>query len=48
MSFLFDPDVTRPRINQLYTWVSEHQRFLLTVLTGVVGTCLLIEGVQKL
>jgi hypothetical protein len=47
-SYLIAPDATRTRIKQLYTWVSSHQRLVLTVLTGVVGIYLVIVGVSKL
>jgi hypothetical protein len=47
VAFLIAPEATRSRIQQLYTWISVHQRLLLTVLTGVVGVYLVIEGVRK-
>ena len=48
ISFLIAPEATRTRIEQLYTWVSFHQRLVVTVLTGVVGIYLVIVGVSKL
>ena len=48
VSFLIAPDATRTRIQQLYTWVSSHQRLAVTVLAGAVGTYLVIVGVSKL
>jgi hypothetical protein len=48
VGFLIEPEATRTRIGQLYTWVSSHQRLILTVLTGVVGIYLVIVGVRKL
>jgi hypothetical protein len=48
VGLLVAPDATRTRIEQLYTWVSTHQRLILTVLTGVVGIYLVIVGVSKL
>jgi hypothetical protein len=48
VSFLIAPDATRSRTEQLYTWVSSHQRLVVTVLAGVVGIYLVIVGVSKL
>jgi hypothetical protein len=48
VGFLISPEATRTRIGQLYTWVNSHQRLILTVLTGVVGIYLVIEGLRKL
>ena len=48
VSFLIAPKTTRTRIEQLYRWVSFHQRLVLTVLAGVVGIYLVIVGVTKL
>jgi len=48
LSFRIAPDATRRRIDQLYTWVSGHQRTVVTVLAGVVGTYLVIIGISKL
>jgi hypothetical protein len=48
LGLLVAPEATRTRIEQLYTWVSTHQRLILTVLTGVVGIYLVIVGVSKL
>ena len=48
VSFLVAPDATRTRIEQLYAWVSSHQRMVVTVLAGVVGTYLVIVGVSKI
>jgi hypothetical protein len=48
VSFIISPQATRTRIQQLYAWISAHHRLLLTVLTGVVGVYLVVEGVRKL
>jgi hypothetical protein len=48
VGFLIAPDATRTRVEHLYTWISSHQRLILTVLTGVVGIYLVIVGVSKL
>jgi len=48
VSFLIAPEATRTRIEQMYAWVSSHQRLVLTALTGVVGIYLLIVGISKL
>ena len=48
VSFLIAPDATRKRIEELYAWVSSHQRVVVTALAGVVGIYLLIVGISKL
>ena len=48
LALLVAPDATRTRIEQLYAWVSSHQRMVVTVLAGVVGTYLVIVGVSKI
>jgi len=48
VSFLVRPEVTRRRIEELYSWVSTHQRIVVTVLAGVVGIYLLAVGISKL
>jgi hypothetical protein len=48
VGLLIAPEATRTRIEQLYTWVSSHQRLVLTLLTGAVGIYLVIVGVSKL
>jgi hypothetical protein len=48
VGFLIAPEATRTRVQQLYTWISSHQRWILTVLTGVVGIYLVVVGASKL
>ena len=48
VSFAIAPEATRRRIDQLYVWVSDHQRMVVTVLAGVVGIYLVIVGISKL
>jgi len=48
VSFAIAPEATRRRIEQLYAWVSDHQRTVVTVLAGVVGIYLVIVGISKL
>ena len=48
VSYLIAPETTRTRVQQLYTWLSAHQRSVLTVLTGLIGIYLVIVGVSKL
>jgi len=48
VSFLVAPDATRTRIDELYRWVSSHERVVVTVLAGVVGIYLVIIGISKL
>ena len=48
VSFLFAPDATRTRVDQLYQWVTTHQRVVITTLAGIVGIYLLLIGISKL
>ena len=48
VSYLIAPETTRTRVQQLYTWLSAHQRSVLSVLTGLIGIYLVIVGVSKL
>ena len=48
VSFLVAPDATRSRIEQLYKWVSSHERVVITILAGAVGAYLVIIGISKL
>jgi len=48
VSFLIAPDTTRSRIAKISTWVSSHQRMVITTLAGVVGIYLVIVGISKL
>ena len=48
VSFRIAPETTRRRIDQLYTWVGDHQRSVVTVVAGVVGIYLVIVGISKL
>ena len=48
MSFLIAPDATRARLEQLYKWVSTHQRVVVATLAAVVGAYLLAVGISKL
>jgi hypothetical protein len=48
VSFLIAPEATRARLNQLYRWISTHQRLVVTVLASVVGVYLVLTGISKL
>jgi hypothetical protein len=48
VSFAVAPEATRARIDQLYTWVSTHQRTVVTTLASIVGAYLILIGVSKL
>jgi heme/copper-type cytochrome/quinol oxidase subunit 4 len=48
VAFLFAPEATRHRVEQLYHWVSFHQRVVVTALAGIVGIYLVIVGASKL
>jgi len=48
VSFAIAPDATRARIDQLYNWVSTHQRLVVTVLASLVGIYLIVVGISKL
>jgi hypothetical protein len=48
VSFVIAPDATRARLDQLYKWVTTHQRLVITMLTTIVGIYLLIIGISKL
>jgi hypothetical protein len=47
-SFALAPEATRARIDQLYRWVSTHQRLVVTVLAGLLGGYLIVVGISKL
>jgi len=47
-SFAIAPDATRARIDQLYSWVTTHQRVVITTVSGVVGVYLILIGISKL
>lgn len=48
VSFALKPEATHMRVNQLYKWVSTHQRIVVTVLAGLVGVYLIVAGISKL
>jgi hypothetical protein len=48
VSFLTAPDATRARLDQIYKWVSTHQRVVITTLAGIVGVYLITVGISKL
>jgi hypothetical protein len=48
VSFAVAPDATRARIDQLYGWVTTHQRTVITILAGIVGVYLVVVGISKL
>jgi hypothetical protein len=48
ISFLVAPDATRARVDQLYSWVSTHQRVVIAALTTIVGIYLTVLGISKL
>jgi len=48
VSFAIAPDVTRARLDQLYTWTSTHQRLVVTILASIVGVYLLLRGISTL
>jgi len=48
VSFAVAPEATRARVDQLYTWVSTHQRLVVTILASVVGVYLTAIGISKL
>ena len=48
ISFLMAPDATRARVDQLYAWVSNNQRAVITALTTIVGVYLILIGISKL
>ena len=48
VSFAIAPDATRARIDQLYSWVTTHQRVVITTVSGVVGVYLILIGISKL
>ena len=48
ISFAIAPEATRARIDQLYKWVSTHQRLVVTVLAILVGVYLIVVGISKL
>lgn len=47
-SFAIAPEPTRARIDQLYKWVSTHQRLVVTALAGLLGVYLIAVGISKL
>jgi hypothetical protein len=48
VSFAVAPEATSERIDQLYTWVSTHQRLVVATLASIVGVYLIIMGISKL
>jgi hypothetical protein len=48
VSFAIAPEATRARIDQLYTWISTHQRLVVTMLTSIIGVYLIFKGFSKL
>jgi len=48
VSFTIAPEATRTRLDQLYQWVSTHQRVVIATLAGIVGVYLLAVGISKL
>ena len=48
VSFAIAPEATRARINELYAWVSTHQRLVVTILASLVGAYLIVVGISKL
>jgi Sap, sulfolipid-1-addressing protein len=48
VSFVLAPEATRARLDQLYGWISSHQRFVVTALAAVVGAYLVVVGISKL
>jgi hypothetical protein len=48
VGYVIAPGPTRRRVEQLYGWVSLHQRVVVTALAGIVGLYLVIVGVSKL
>ena len=48
VSFAIAPEATRGRIDQLYAWVSTHQRLVVTILASIVGVYLILIGISKL
>jgi hypothetical protein len=48
LSFAVAPEATRARVDQLYTWVSTHQRLVVTVVASVVGVYLITLGISNL
>jgi hypothetical protein len=48
VSFAIAPDATRARVDQLYQWVTTHQRLVITTLSVIVGVYLILIGISKL
>lgn len=48
VSFALAPEATRARLDQFYTWISTHQRIVVTILAGIVGAYLIFVGISKL
>jgi hypothetical protein len=48
VSFALAPEATRARVDQLYAWISSHQRIVGTILAGIVGIYLIVVGISKL
>ena len=48
VSFALAPEATRARLDQFYTWISTHQRIVVTILAGIVGIYLIVLGISKL
>jgi hypothetical protein len=48
VSFAIAPEATRARLDQLYAWISTHQRLVVTILASMVGIYLVLIGISKL
>jgi hypothetical protein len=48
VSYSLAPDATSARVHQLYDWMNEHRRVVMTTLAGVVGVYLVAIGISKL
>ena len=48
VSFAVAPEATRARVDQLYAWVSTHQRLVVTILASIAGVYLILIGISKL
>ena len=47
-SFAFAPEATRTRLDEFYTWISTHQRIVVTILASIAGVYLIVVGISKL
>jgi hypothetical protein len=48
VGFLIAPDSTRARVDQVYRWISAHQRLIITALAAIAGTYLILIGLSKI